>query len=267
MFRRPRTGLGRTRSVGLAAALVVGLVLVAAPPASAAAPEESQEAADPTSAFTGPANSANARFVVAAYRELLGREPDTAGLDFHLARLTSGGDRSREAFAYGLAFSVEGSRRQVDRAYRELLGRAADSTGRAYWTSHLQGQGVLDLRVLLLASDEYHNRAGGTDQAWIDALYADVLGRAADAPGRQYWLARAAAGVPRALIAAGIHLGDEALGRRATTSYQEALGRAPSAAERAGAAELIRRIGERGLRARLVASDEAFETHLQAALS
>jgi len=268
MFRPiPRPPARHARSVLLATVLAAALLAVAAPAAPAAAPEEAPGGAAPSSALSGPVTSANARFVVAGYQELLGRDPETTGLDFHLARLASGGDRSRGAFTYALAFSVEGSRREVHRAYDDLLDRAPDDTGRAYWTEHLQGHGVLDLRVLLLASEEYRMRAGGTDGAWVDALYRDILGRAADAPGRAYWLDRTAAGVPRPLIAAGIYLSDEALGRRATAYYQETLGRTPSAAERAGAVDLIRRIGERGLRARLIASDEAFEAHLEAALS
>jgi hypothetical protein len=251
--------------------LLVTLALTTLAGPAAAAPPSSDDGGTPTaaasSAYSGPVSSANARFVVDGYRQLLDRDPDTSGLDFHLGRLASGGARTREAFTYGLAFSVEGSRREVHRAYDDLLDRAPDDSGRAYWTQHLQGHGVLDLRVLLLSSHEYRNRAGGTDEAWVDALYRDILGRAADASGRQYWLTQAGANVPRPLIAAGIYLSDEALGRRATTYYQEALSRTPSTGERAGAVALIRRIGERGLRARLLASDEAFETHLRAAVS
>jgi hypothetical protein len=215
---------------------------------------------------TGPVTSANASFVSATYQYLLGRAADTAGLDYHLARIASGGDRSRETFAFALAFSVEGSRREVVRAYGDLLGRAPDAAGESYWTAHLQGHGVVDLRVLLLASDEYRLVNGGGDGTWIDALYRDLLGRAPDPGGRQYWLARAQAGVPRALIAASVYIGDEALGRRVQALYQDTLGRTASAGELAGASAYIRRSDERNQRARLVASDEAFEPFLQAAL-
>ena len=271
--RRDRPTSRILQAAATSAAVTLLLLVPTGPVGAAAAPSGpgdetgSTPVAAASSAYSGPASSANARFVVAGYRELLGRDPDTTGLDFHLGRLASGGARTREAFTYGLAFSVEGSRGEVRRAYDDLLDRVPDDAGQIYWTAHLQGHGVLDLRVLLLSSAEYRNRTGGTDGAWIDALYLDVLGRAADAPGRQYWLGQAEAGVARPLIAAGIYLSDEALGRRGATYYQEALGRAPSSTERAGAVDLIRRIGERGLRARLLASDEAFETHLRTALS
>lgn len=271
MFRRIARHPSRPRSpidlrVGVGALLAAAVLVLAAGPVGSQNPTE-----DPgpriTAVYTGPVTSANARFVVEGYRDLLGREPDTAGLDFHLARLASGGDRSRWAFTYSLLFSGEGSRGEVARAYDDLLDRAPDGPGSDYWTAHLQGHSVLDLRVLLLASDEYRNRAGATDQGWIEALYADVLGRGTDPSGLAYWLERAGSGIPRPLIAAAIYQSDEALGRRADAHYLEVLSRTPSTAERAGAVATIRRIGERGLRAELLASDEAFEVHLQAALS
>lgn len=234
---------------------------------AAPAPSEESTPNPASAAYSGPVSSANARFIVDGYQTLLGRDPETAGLDFHLARLAAGGARSRQTFTYGLLFSVEGSRGEVARAYGDLLGRAPDEVGRTYWTAHLQGHGVLDLRVLLLASNEYRTRAGGTDRTWIEALYLDVLGRTADASGLAYWIERAEAGIQRPLIAAGIYQSDEALARRAIAHYQEVLARTPSQAERQGAVSTIRTIGERGLRAQLLASSEAYEGFLQAAIS
>ena len=148
---------------------------------------------------------------MAAYQQLLGRDPNTAGLDYHVARLTSGGTRAREQFVYGLLFSPEGSRHEVRRAYLALLERNADAAGEDYWTNHLAGHGVLDLRVLLLASDEYHHGSGGADGAWLDAVYRDELGRGVDGTGAAYWSALLDAGLPRALVVAGIQQSDEAL--------------------------------------------------------
>jgi hypothetical protein len=267
MFRRIVRRQARLRLAALALAVPL-IVTIGAVRVDAQSPDEDSGSGPTTSAsYTGPVSSANARFIVDGYQTLLGRQADTSGLDFHLARLSSGGDRSRQAFTYSLLYSVEGSRGEVTRAYGDLLGRAPDTEGHAYWTNHLQGRSVLDLRVLLLASEEYRNRSGGTDQAWIEALYADVLNRGPDPSGLAYWLERAGAGVARPLIAASIYQSDEALSRRAEAHYQEVLSRAPSTTERSAAVDTIRRIGERGLRAKLLASDEAFESYLQAALS
>lgn len=259
----------RTRPAAVAAVIALTISLLAAVPAGAALDQPLTEDTSSVhaSAFGGTANSANARFVVATYPKLLGRDADVAGVDFHLSRLISGGDRSRQTFTYSLLFSTEGSRQEVIRAYDDLLDRAADATGESYWTDHLQGHGVLDLRVLLMASDEYYDRAGGTNTAWIEALYQDVLGRASDPSGLTYWLGLADAGVARPLIVAGLYLSEEALGRRVAAYYTEALSRSPLADEQADGIAYIRAHGERQLRSKIWASDEIFEQYLDAALS
>lgn len=211
----------------------------------------------------GPVSSANARYLAATYDGLLGRTIDEAGLDYQLNIIKSGGDRTRRIVAFGLLFSAEGSRKEVQRAYSDLLHRSPDAGGEGYWTTHLQGRGLLDLRVLLLASDEYHSLAGGSDADWLETVYQDVLGRPTDATGRAYWLSLASSGVPRPLIVAGVYLSDEALGRRVDSYYDEALDRSPTPHERTSAIRLIRSEGERGLRATLWASDERFERYLQ----
>lgn len=266
----PRKPLRTALFVLTSVAAALALLLVLPPPGVAASTTAEPLRENPTSniaAFGGTANSANARFVVDAYQQLLGRTADSNGVDFHLGRLAAGGDQSRQTFVYALLFSAEGSGQEVGRAYGDLLDRAADATGAAYWTSHLEGHGVLDLRVLLLASDEHHARAGGTNAAWIEALYLDVLGRASDPSGLQYWLALADAGTPRPLIVAGLYLSDEALQQRVDTYYQETLARVASPAERTDGVAYIRANGERQLRAKIWASDEVFEQYLDAALS
>lgn len=266
----PPTLLG---AVALALALLVLLGLADAagaadPPAPTRPPPAAPAAAGAaTAAVTGPVTSANARYITDAYQTLLGRAADDAGLDYQLARLAAGGDRSREAMSWSLAFSPEGSRLEVNRAYSDLLGRSPDDAGATYWTAHLQGHGVVDLRVLLLASDELRLRSGGgTDTGWIGALYTAVLGRGPDSDGQQYWLGRLQAGVPRALVAASIYQSDEALGRRVQALYTEILSRGATGAEQTAGVAVIRATDERNLRARLIASDEAFEPYLTGVL-
>ncbi len=264
---RPRT-VNRLAALLAVCSLVVTLfVTTATSPVSAASGLAESESEPTTAIFTGSATSANARFVVAGYQQLLGRAADTGGLDFHVSRLAAGGDRTRHAFTYSMLFSTEGSRQEVRRAYQGLLGRSADAVGEDYWTNHLQGHGVLDLRVLLMSSDEYYRYSGDSNTDWLEALYLDILGRGSDPEGLAYWLSVIDSGVPRQLVVAGLYLSDEALGRRVDAYYQESLGRSPSAAERLGAVDTIRRHGERGLRAQIWASDEVYETYLQAAQS
>lgn len=221
----------------------------------------------PATGATGPISSANARWLDATYTTLLDRTADDGGLDYHLSVIASGGSESRHQLAYNLLYSAEGSRAEVRRAYSELLGRNADTVGEDYWTNHLSGHGVLDLRVLLMAGDEFRTKAGGTDDAWITALYSEVLGRSPEAAGRAYWLGLAQSGLPRAAIAGAIYQSPEALERRADAYYLDLLGRSPSAAERSAAADLVGLHGERYLQAHIWASDESYEPFLDAALS
>jgi hypothetical protein len=264
--RLARSALARIAST--LGAVAVAIVLVTPAAAAAQGPVEDTTAPIETAgAVVGPVNSANARFVVDAYQHLLGRDPDTAGLDYYLARLTSGGDTTRRWLTEALALSTEGRRQTVAGTYLDLLDRQPDPDGLAYWTDRLVFVDLLDLRVLILAGDEYRNRAGGTDEAWVEALYADVLGRPSDPSGKAYWVDQAQRGTARALIVAAVYQGDESLRRRVNAYYDEVLLRAPTGEEQTEGMAAIRTDGERKLQARLLASDEAFEPHLQAALS
>ncbi|MEM8923300.1 MAG: DUF4214 domain-containing protein [Actinomycetota bacterium] len=219
------------------------------------------------SASAAPVSSANARWLADSYVRFLGRTADDGGLDHQLSLITAGGSERRQEVAHAILSSPEGSRVAVRRAYTTLLGRSADAAGEDYWTQHLTGHGILDLRVLLMASDEYLLRAGGTHDAWLDAVYQELLGRAPDGPGRTYWLGLIAAGVPRAALVGAMHQSDEALGRRADHHYQDLLGRAPTTAERAAAVAVLHSAGERRLQALVWSSDEAFEPFLDLAWS
>ena len=39
----------------------------------------------------------------------------------------------------------------------------------------------------IFGSDEFYIESGNTDQGWINALYEDILGRAADGSGAVFW--------------------------------------------------------------------------------
>lgn len=256
MLHRLATPAARLVRMSPAVFMVVGLILGAAltVPSSVSA-----------SGYTDPGNNAastnESDYVLAGYQSLLGRTPDAAGHEFHSEQLRQGGHDVRRSFAYSMLFSVEGSRQEVERAYTGLLGRAADNAGADYWTRHLQGHDIVDLRVLLMSSDEYWNGSGRSEADWLEALYRDTLGRVPDDAGRTYWLEQIDRGVVRPLVAAGLYQSDEALGRRADAHYSETLGRLPDVDERIDAINTIRARGERELRAELWATTELFEQY------
>ena len=112
-------------------------------------------------------------------------------------------------------------------AYLKYLGRAADDAGVAYWTAKMHA-GLTDekLEADLIASDEFYAQAGGTDVQWIDAVYLQLLGRAADSSGEDYWSAKLAAGDPRSHVAAGFTTSPEREEARINDDFMHYLHRA-----------------------------------------
>jgi hypothetical protein len=169
-------------------------------------------------------------FVTQAYEDLLGRTPDSSGLAYWHGLLAAGTPRS--AIATSLTHSAEYFSTIIIPTYQQFLGRSPDATGLAYWTSRMQ-QGLTDeqLQAGFIASPEFYQHAGNNDKAWIDALYMDLLNRAADKSGESYWMQQLAAGVSRGSIAFGFAAGSEEEVIRVEDDYQHFLLRTPSSAE------------------------------------
>ncbi|MFN4261424.1 MAG: hypothetical protein ACK4RK_19230 [Gemmataceae bacterium] len=62
--------------------------------------------------------------------------------------------------------------------YHQYLGRCPDAPGLNYWLSKLSCWGPEEVRMHILASDEYFLRSGCCPNAFVARLYVDVLGRA-----------------------------------------------------------------------------------------
>jgi hypothetical protein len=172
----------------------------------------------------------NQRFVTRAFQDLLGRAPDAGGLAYWVAQLDQGVPRS--AVAEQLTHSAEYYATIIRPAYQQFLGRDADDAGVAFWTARMQ-QGLTDeqLQASFIGSPEYFQHSGGTNKSWVDAMYHDLLGRAPDAGGEQFWVGQLAAGADRAAVALGFAASDEREGQRVQQDYQQFLGRSASAAE------------------------------------
>lgn len=125
-------------------------------------------------------------YVYRAYQALAGRAP--TGAEATVARELVEAD-SRRRLADHLVRRPDFAGRLVDDLYRRALGRPAEPEGRAYWVETMAGGlAYLHLGTLFYGSTEYVNRAGGTNGDFVDALYANILGRAADDGGRRYWV-------------------------------------------------------------------------------
>jgi hypothetical protein len=88
-----------------------------------------------------------------------------------------------------LAYGADTPEAEVDRLYQAAFGRAPDASGLAYWAAALQdGTLLADIGAGFVASQEFKARYGGLDNdSFVNALYQNVLGRAADAGGHTYW--------------------------------------------------------------------------------
>jgi len=165
-------------------------------------------------------------FVRALHEDFLGRPPTDVEVAGRIAELAAG--RSRADVVRGFAGSDAWIQALIDGYYRSTLGRDADAGGRAHWINVIRsGTAPATVAADFYASDEYHRRVGGTDAAWIDDLYQELLDRTPEASGAAYWVGQLAAGVPRRDAALAFYQSLESRQTRVTGLYQALLGRDP----------------------------------------
>jgi len=76
----------------------------------------------------------------------------------------------------------------LDSLYRSVLERIPDDEGLNYWDESIRkGFSKEDLLFSFLASEEFLAMQG-SNQEFVDHLYAHVLNRQADEPGFEYWM-------------------------------------------------------------------------------
>lgn len=122
----------------------------------------------------------------------------------------------------------------VSADYEQFLGRLPDSGGLNYWVSTMQaGMSENAVAAAILASSEAVSDAGSTNVAWVDGVYHDLLNRAADPGGEQFWLGLLAAGASKGAVAMGIANSFEHESLVVEGDYQNLLGRLPTPTETA----------------------------------
>ena len=103
------------------------------------------------------AGNSTRSWIIDLYAQILGREPDPAGLATWMGKAAAGASRSDIAFAFHQ--SVESRSRRVSLLYHHFLGRAPDPAGLAHWREVLVDGRDIHLAVELARSPEYRNRA------------------------------------------------------------------------------------------------------------
>jgi len=176
-------GSGAASGATLALAALAEINAIAPPPAPTAAPVTPQQA-----------------YVDAAYRVTLGRPADHAALASFSALLSQG--MSHTQLVQDLENGAEFSSHEVDFMYEKFLGRHADGASVSTMSNMLShGATSAQIVILLVSSDEYFIRHGGTNAGFIDALYMDVLGRHADKEALTRWTKLLAGGMTRTQFA------------------------------------------------------------------
>jgi len=141
----------------------------------------------------------NTRFVVQLYQNVLHRASDPSGEQYWIGQLDSG--TSRAAVLVGFSDSLENKINtqgaigdpHMDEAYRlyqAAFNRTPDMPGLSYWTGRLDnGTTPLEVAQGFVGSSEFAQLFAGVDtKGFVDRMYQNVLHRAPDAAGEQYWI-------------------------------------------------------------------------------
>lgn len=214
---------------------------------------------EPRSLMDGTGLTPTNLFVSAGFQEILVRQVDQVALTFFSSSLQNGAI-TRLAFTETLTHSIEYFSSVITSDYNQFLGRAPDAAGLAFWEGLMQ-QGMSDeqLESQFIGSPEFFNHCGGTNQGWVNGMYADLLGRLPDAAGDVSWVSALNAGMPRSLAAFGFAGSAEREAIVVRDDYNRFLGREASEAETDGWVNRFRSgMSNENIIAGFVASDEFF---------
>jgi hypothetical protein len=198
-------------------------------PASIAASGTTAKSGGVPSSIPIGVTTGNANVVIGWYQQFLARTPAASEVYFWAHALDSG-TLTPYAAALAIERSVEGDIYQVTQLYEHYLNRAPDGPGLQNWVNHMQaGASINDIAQLILGSDEYNARVGGSAFAFVNSLYQNVLGRSEDSAGLAAWLGGLGQGQSRAQVAAGFLSSSEHIQQEVNQLYGQFLNRKPDA--------------------------------------
>ena len=198
---------------------------------------------------------ASSAFVKALYNDVLGREAGDVEVHGWGMLVTNG--RAPVDVAAGFVDSDEYRNIRINDAYRTILGREAEPGGTAGWLANMKN-GLLttdDVDKVFLATEEYLTISGGTNEAFVSALYARLIGRPAVTEEVLGWAAIAAQN-GRHSVVNSIWSSVETAQSRVSLMYASYLGRAPEPAGVAGWAQIAIERGDAGVRWAIIGSAE-----------
>ncbi|HET6883852.1 MAG TPA: GDSL-type esterase/lipase family protein [Pirellulales bacterium] len=139
-------------------------------------------------------------FVQGVFHDALGRAADAAGVNLFVEQIDQG--TALDQVTKSVTHSGEYDNNFIQSAYQQYLGRAADPGAASFWLQALQaGASEEQVVAALLASDEFYERVGGDNMAWVTAVYQAVLDRQPEATALEAATSELAAGASRRNVA------------------------------------------------------------------
>ncbi|MCU1596410.1 MAG: hypothetical protein JWQ47_149 [Glaciihabitans sp.] len=112
-----------------------------------------------TKEFYNDSGATNAGYVNGVFKKIVGRAATAAEQASWSKVIVAKGSK---AFVNAIFTSREAERVQVNAAFKKFLGRAASTNDQNIWATYVHTHGLLSLRVQILGSTEYWNRAQKT---------------------------------------------------------------------------------------------------------
>ena len=208
-------------------------------------------------------------FVYRMYKVVLGREPDTAGLNYWVNALNSGSQAAGnivDAFFNSGEYQGRGNSNDkiVRDCYQAMLSRTPDSEGLAWWKNRLDiGMTSQAICAGFVGSDEFRKLSSfyGIQPGAISIsnardlnydltffvyrLYENCLGRKPDTAGQEGWCSFLSSGGEGTAAAEGFLFSDELYAKHLCNSdfvdllYQSILGRKADKAGKSGWADQL----------------------------
>ncbi len=178
--------------------------------------------ADVSSALAGSAefqarygSLSDEAFIDLIYANVLSRSPDPGGRNHWLAQLHAGMSRGEVMIGFSESAEFVGRTQtvaagdpleaEIQRLYRAFFLRDPDPGGLAHWAGLARsGLPLTSIAESFATSSEFQGRYGPLDNAsFVNLVYTNVLGRAADPAGAAHWTSLLDAGTPRGTVMVG----------------------------------------------------------------
>lgn len=213
------TTISSTAYWGSLESLASGFSNPGSPPAETPNPDDTTNLTPPTDDDTGGGgttsdddngsgltSATSEQFVRQQYDDFLGREPDAGGLAYWADGLDSGSLQRYqliELFVFSAEFQEKVA--PVSRLYQAYFLRIPDTGGLSYWIDQkLAGVEFQSISEAFAGSQEFQDRYGSLDNsAYTSLVYNNVLERAPDQAGLDFWTNSLNAGASRGSVMTG----------------------------------------------------------------